>query len=63
MIGFFYLQGVAVLLEDLWKRFTGRRVDGLVGRLWTWSWLTVTAHLLVEAWYVAAVKGEVLSGD
>lgn len=33
---FFALQGVGVLLEDLYREITGRRVEGLAGRVWTY---------------------------
>ena len=33
---FFALQGVGVLLEDSYRKLTGRRVGGLVGRVWTY---------------------------
>ena len=32
---FFALQGVGILLEDLYRKITGRRVGGLAGRVWT----------------------------
>jgi Membrane bound O-acyl transferase family len=33
---FFLLQGGSVIGERVWKRVTGRRVDGLLGRLWVY---------------------------
>ena len=33
---FFLLQGGSVLGERIWKRVTGRRVDGFLGRLWVY---------------------------
>ena len=33
---FFFLQGEAVLLERLWKKVTGKRVGGAIGKLWTY---------------------------
>ena len=50
IVGFFYLQGIAVILEDIWRRTTGHKVRGEWGRLWTWTYLTITSHLVVEAW-------------
>lgn len=52
IIGFFYLQGVGIALEGMWKKTTGRNVEGVWGRIWTWTWMIVTSHLVVEAWYV-----------
>jgi hypothetical protein len=33
---FFLIQGGSVIGERLWKKVTGRRVDGLLGRLWVY---------------------------
>ena len=33
---FFLLQGGSVIGERVWKKVTGRRVDGLLGRLWVY---------------------------
>ncbi|KAI9463911.1 hypothetical protein HD554DRAFT_2123722 [Boletus coccyginus] len=33
-IGFWLMNGVGVVLERLWKRATGRMVDGIWGRTW-----------------------------
>jgi len=34
---FFLVQGGSVIGERIWKKATGRRVDGLLGRLWVYS--------------------------
>lgn len=36
---FFFFQGVGVCLEQGFRTLTGRRVDGLIGKIWTFSWL------------------------
>ena len=33
---FFTLQAVGILLEDLYRKITGKRVGGLVGRIWAY---------------------------
>jgi hypothetical protein len=33
---FFLVQGGSVIGERIWKKATGRRVDGLLGRLWVY---------------------------
>ena len=48
--GFFMMNGVGVLLEDFWKEFTGSRVDGFFGRVWTLVWLVGWGNLLIDAW-------------
>lgn len=50
VVGFFWLQSAGIILEGIWRRVTGRRVRGVWGRLWTWTWVACTAHILAEAW-------------
>lgn len=50
VIGFFFMQGIGVVLEKLWTRFTRRRVDGVLGCLWVWVWLTIWGVFLVDVW-------------
>lgn len=42
MTGFFVLQGVGCLLEETFENFTGRKVRGLLGWVWTMGWLLTT---------------------
>lgn len=53
--GFFFVQSFAIILEGLWFRSTGRKVQGAWGRLWVWAWTTMTAHFAVDAWCVRAM--------
>lgn len=55
--GFFMAMALGVVLEELWERFTGRRVDGLAGWLWTMGWLTAWGNLLVDAWMRTGLGG------
>lgn len=48
--GYFVMQGVGVALERLWKRLTGRPVDGPLGCLWVWVWQSFWGNYLVDAW-------------
>ncbi|KAF5367025.1 hypothetical protein D9758_004039 [Tetrapyrgos nigripes] len=50
MVGFFVMMGFGILLEGLYKRITGKRVAGWLGRIWTLIWLEVWATFLVDAW-------------
>jgi len=43
-IAFFASQGLVLVLERLWRRFTGRRVGGWMGRLWVYFVLFVGAQ-------------------
>ncbi|KAK7051026.1 hypothetical protein VNI00_005138 [Paramarasmius palmivorus] len=50
MIGFFLLMAVGIVMEDLWKQSTGRKVRGFYGWLWTTLWVVGWANILVDAW-------------
>ena len=45
---FFTFQGVCVLLEVLWYKFTGRKVRGWGGRLWTYLIILTTGQACCE---------------
>jgi len=57
IIGFFYLQGIAVIGESIWTQTTGKKVRGRWGHLWTATWMLATAHLVVEAWMQKGIAG------
>ncbi|KAL4073182.1 hypothetical protein V8B97DRAFT_1869353, partial [Scleroderma yunnanense] len=50
IVGYFTMQGVGVVLERLYKRLTGKRVGGVLGFLWMWSWQIVWGNFVVDAW-------------
>lgn len=50
VFGFFIMQGIGLILEGIWKRCTGLRVDGFWGLLWTWLWVVFWANFMVDAW-------------
>ncbi|KAL0564012.1 hypothetical protein V5O48_018044 [Marasmius crinis-equi] len=50
MIGFFMAMGIGIILENLWKRTTGRKVGGAVGWMWTFTWLLGWANILIDGW-------------
>lgn len=45
---FFAIQPVAIFCEQLWEHFTGRKVKGVLGWLWTLSWMLATSPWLFE---------------
>jgi hypothetical protein len=45
---FFTLQGPLLMLERLWKRFTGRKVGGWIGMLWVYLVLLAGAQPMGE---------------
>jgi len=48
--GYFLIQSLGVTLEHLWKSFTGRRVGGLMGRVWTFVWAVGMGQDFLDAW-------------
>jgi len=50
VFGFFFMQGIGIILEGMWKRCTGVRVSGWPGLLWTWLWVVFWASFMVDAW-------------
>ncbi|KAG8886820.1 hypothetical protein FRB98_000956 [Tulasnella sp. 332] len=59
VVGFFWLQSVGIILEGIWRKIVGRRVQGVWGRLWTWTWVMCTVHIVAEAWLQRGVGGAV----
>lgn len=51
---FFVLSGLGCFLEVAFKRTTGKKVGGLAGKLWVWTWLVATAQPAVNAWFDGA---------
>lgn len=54
---FFTLQGVAVLLEGLWKQLTGREVRGWAGRIWAYVAMVPLGQMCLDAWFVRGLGG------
>jgi hypothetical protein len=49
--GFFLMNGIGIILERVYKSVTGKRVEGVVGHIWTCTWLIGWGSLLVDAWF------------
>lgn len=47
---FFAAQGLGVVLESSFRKLTGYRVQGWVGRVWMLSWLVGWGRLMIDAW-------------
>jgi len=54
---FFGLQGPILILERMWKKFTGRRVGGLMGRLWVYTILFIGAQPMINSWHRRGLGG------
>lgn len=57
VFGFFIMQAIGLILEGMWKRCTGLRVDGFWGLLWTWLWVVFWANFMVDAWARVGLVG------
>lgn len=49
--GFFLMNGIGIILERVFKAITGKRVDGIAGRIWTYVWLIGWGSFLISAWF------------
>ncbi|KAI6041403.1 hypothetical protein EDC04DRAFT_2893159 [Pisolithus marmoratus] len=54
---FFVGQALLLILEKLWRRFTGRRVQGIYGRLWVYFCIVILGQPLVDSWYRRGLGG------
>ncbi|KAI0252389.1 hypothetical protein BJV78DRAFT_1275003 [Lactifluus subvellereus] len=54
---FFLLQGGSLIGERIWKKVTGRRVDGFLGRLWVYFDIIILGQPLVDAWHRRGLGG------
>ncbi|KAH9969520.1 membrane bound O-acyl transferase family-domain-containing protein [Russula dissimulans] len=54
---FFLLQGGSVIGERIWKKVTGRRVDGVLGRVWVYFDIMILGQPLVDAWHRRGLGG------
>jgi len=49
-ISFWLMNGIGVVLEHLWKRATGRMVDGIWGRTWMLAWMLLWGIPMVNVY-------------
>lgn len=47
---FFIMMGVGVVLEGVWKKLTGHKVEGILGKVWATFWLVSWGQLLIDAY-------------
>ncbi|KAI8456461.1 hypothetical protein BY996DRAFT_8446616, partial [Phakopsora pachyrhizi] len=47
----FLAQGVGMVLEAIFKKVTGRKVQGILGWIWTSAFLSVWGRPMVDSWY------------
>jgi hypothetical protein len=56
---FFLTMGVGVILEGLWRRFSGTRVRGWFGWVWCVVWVVGFGHLMADPWCRSGLMGSV----
>ncbi|KAF5327767.1 hypothetical protein D9619_004551 [Psilocybe cf. subviscida] len=61
--GFFIMMGVGTLLERRWKKATGYPVRGILGWLWTFTWVSIWGLFLVEGWVTRGLGGSYFMPD
>ncbi|KAJ6577219.1 membrane bound O-acyl transferase family-domain-containing protein [Mycena capillaripes] len=59
VIYFFLMMGVGVILEEFWRRFSGRRVGGWLGWVWCISWVVGFGPLMADPWCLSGIMGSV----
>ncbi|WVQ94491.1 hypothetical protein IAU59_001570 [Kwoniella sp. CBS 9459] len=57
----FPLSGLGCALEVQFKRITGRKVRGVLGRIWVWTFMLASGRLGAVAWLESGVGGSYLS--
>ncbi|KAF9242037.1 hypothetical protein BU15DRAFT_44354 [Melanogaster broomeanus] len=57
MLVSFGMMAVGVLGERIFLRLTGRKVEGLMGWVWTMTWLILWGNLMVDAWVRGGMFG------
>ncbi|KAF9649424.1 hypothetical protein BDM02DRAFT_3113833 [Thelephora ganbajun] len=57
---FFVWQGVAVLVERIWYKVTGRKVQGWTGLIWVYFCIMVLGQPCVNAWHHRGLGGSVI---
>ncbi|KAK0469042.1 uncharacterized protein EV420DRAFT_4860 [Desarmillaria tabescens] len=55
--GYFIIQDVGIVLEGVWKKITGHRVGGILGWIWTVTWVVGWGNIIIDAWTRAGLIG------
>ncbi|KAJ7903697.1 membrane bound O-acyl transferase family-domain-containing protein, partial [Mycena olivaceomarginata] len=56
---FFLMMGVGVILEGFWRRFTGRRVGGWMGWMWSCVWIVGWGPFMADPWCLSGIMHSV----
>ncbi|KAJ7147049.1 hypothetical protein C8R43DRAFT_538601 [Mycena crocata] len=54
---FFAAQGPILIGERLWRKITGRRVGGPIGRLWVYFIMFIAAQPMINSWHMRGLGG------
>jgi hypothetical protein len=61
--GFFLMMGFGCILEDLFYKVSGTKVQSWWGWLWTMTWIVIWGNLLVDAWATTGLLGSTIMPD
>ncbi|KAF9524276.1 hypothetical protein CPB83DRAFT_861526 [Crepidotus variabilis] len=56
-IVFFGSQGFILLGERLWRKVVGRRVSGVIGRLWVYTVMFIGPQMMIDSWHRRGLGG------
>ncbi|KAJ7716824.1 membrane bound O-acyl transferase family-domain-containing protein [Mycena maculata] len=59
VIYFFLVMAVGVILEAVWRHFSGSRVQGWMGWIWTCVWILRFGPLMTDPWCISGIMGSV----
>ena len=58
---FFTGSGVGLILERAFYKYTGRRVGGIGGAIWTWVWMLAISGPITRWYWTVVMKTEIFS--
>ncbi|KAJ6513415.1 membrane bound O-acyl transferase family-domain-containing protein [Mycena sanguinolenta] len=59
VIYFFLMMAAGVILEGFWRRFTGSRVGGWIGWIWSCVWILGWGPLMADPWCLSGIMASV----
>jgi len=57
VIAYFFLQGILVVFEGIWRQVTGKKVGGWIGLLWVYFIVMIVSQPCVDSWHRRGLGG------
>jgi hypothetical protein len=57
LLFFFLVPGLGCALESTFKKITGRKVKGVWGQIWTWTFMAIAGRGVATAWLASGYAG------